>query len=381
MTRDELPIDTEDPFDSPSSRRHEEDRVSRAPEISLSHAEHLLALRRLPQALAAFADPHLAAAWPDSCAAGRWQCHMLLGDLAGAWVESDGLRQRGSPDPHRFWDGSPLHGKRVMLRCLHGLGDAIQFLRYAPFLESIASHLIVEVPPPLLELAPFLKGPHEVITWGENAPAIEPAWDSQIELMELPYIFRSTLADLPAPNAGLSPSLADRSESPSTGSRPRIGIVWSGGSWNTSRSIPFTLLEPLLSTGSHLSLFSLQPSTANAEWNAITDRCSLQPSDASLDAILPLARFIAGLDLVITVDTLAAHLAAALGRPTWILLQYQADWRWLHERSDTPWYPAARLFRQSVQGDWVSLIDRVRHELLLWSDNLRHTEIDHAHLG
>lgn len=361
-----------------------------ATQARLARAEDLLSLRRLPEALAAFADPDLTAVQPDACAAGRWQCHMLLGDLASAWTESDGLRQRGSPDPHRFWDGSPLNGKRVILRCLHGLGDATQFLRYAPELGRLAQRLIVEVPPPLLDLAPFLVGPHEIVTWGTDTPSQAPAWDAQIEVMELPYIFRSTLADLPAPDAALDlPKLLRAGGQTSPSHRPRVGIVWSGGSWNPSRSVPFSCLAPLLATAGPIDLFSLQPSSANAEWMAATGRYALQPPGVSpdtspgtsLDRLLPLATFIAGLDLVITVDTLAAHLAGALGRPTWILLQFEADWRWLHGRVDSPWYPSARLFRQTASGDWASLIGRVREELLIWYDHFHHQEVPHAPLG
>lgn len=351
---------------------------------ALSRAEALLSYRRVPEALAAFEDPALAAVYPDACAGGRWQCHMLLGDLGSAWTENDGLRRRGSPDPHRFWDGRPLEGKCVMLRCLHGLGDAVQFLRYAPRLARLAAHLIVEVPPPLYELAPCLVGPQEVVTWGYAAPRLTPVWDTQVEIMELPYLFRSDLANLPAHNAGLKLPPVARSAPASTACPPRIariGIAWSGGSWNPSRSLPFPLLEPLLSLAPQLSLSTLQPSSANREWIAGTDRYALQPAGTSLDSLLGLASFIAGLDLVITVDTLVAHLAGALGRSVWILLQHEADWRWLLDRSDSPWYPSARLFRQPAPGDWVGLIDCVRQELLSWSAHFTQTESNHAHVG
>ena len=115
----------------------------------LAEAETLLAARRLPDALEAFRRAEAAGADADRCAAGRWLAHILVGDFENAWRESDCIRKRGKPDPHRFWQGEDLNGKRVIVRCLHGYGDAVQFLRYAPLLRRMVSRLIIEVPPRL----------------------------------------------------------------------------------------------------------------------------------------------------------------------------------------------------------------------------------------
>ena len=122
---------------------------------------------------------------------GRWTAHMLTGNFAAAWRESDTIRAGGAPDPHRFWAGENLRGRRVMLRCLHGYGDAVQFLRYAPRLQRTASRLTVEVPPAMMEIARYFCGVDDVITWGVDAPARAPSWDVQVEVMELPYLFRT----------------------------------------------------------------------------------------------------------------------------------------------------------------------------------------------
>ena len=284
---------------------------------------------------------------------------MLAGDFSRAWLESDAIRRSAAPDPH-FWDGSSLHGRRVIVRCLHGLGDAIQFLRYAPLVRDQASSLIVEVPPTMLELGRYFNGVEHTITWGDAAPALEPEWDVQVEVMELPYLFRSTLASLPAPKSYLCLPQAmvyEARMSMRLNRRPCVGIVWSGGEWDCSRSIPFEMLAPLLAMGREVSFVSLQKEE---------DNCALGKEIQVVrgNGLVPLAAAIANLDLVVTVDTMAAHLAAALGVPTWVLLQHRADWRWLLDRNDSPWYPSMRLFRQAVQGGWREVLEDVQGELL-----------------
>jgi len=158
----------------------------------LQRAELLLESRNLAHAVAAFDHAELLGASADRCSAGRWLAAMLRGDFPAAWSESDAIRQRGAPDPNRFWQGEDICGKRVMLRCLHGFGDAVQFLRYAPQLRLLASKLTVQLPPAMLEIAPYFEGVREVITWGQD-----PKWDVQMEIIELPYVFRTRLEDLP----------------------------------------------------------------------------------------------------------------------------------------------------------------------------------------
>jgi hypothetical protein len=269
---------------------------------------------------------------------------MLRGDFAQAWRASDRIRQRGAPDPHRFWQGEPLAGRRVILRCLHGFGDAVQFLRYAPNLRALASHVTVEVPPRLLELARCFDGVDEVITWDDEAPA----WDVQIEVMELAYFFRTQLTDLPIATRYLRlPASPPRSGF-------RVGLAWTSGDWNPARSIPFPLVQPLLAPPG-CEFINLQHHAEPA--------CALLPDPQASASVFGLASTIAQLDLAITVDTLAAHLAGALGIPCWVLLQHDADWRWMLNRDDSPWYPSLRLFRQPSPGDWVSVIKAVSSQL------------------
>lgn len=304
---------------------------------------------------------------PDRCAAGRWMTHMFAGEFGAAWRESDAIRGRGGPDPHRMWTGESLKDRRIIVRCLHGYGDAIQFLRYAPQLRSLAAEVTYEVPPALYELAQYIEGVENVITWGRLAPVKPVFWDTQIEVMELPYIFRTEVSDLPiAQNYVHPPQSRCNCVNRKLGrNHPRVGVVWAGGEWNQTRSIPFPVFSELLSEP-ECEFWSLQGGTAQAEWNQLPPLPRLRDSADLGDGILNLTCVISQLDLVITVDTLAAHLAGAMGIPAWVLLQQAADWRWMARGSSSPWYPSLRLFRQKAAGDWAELIADVRQELHIW---------------
>ncbi len=347
----------------------------------LDQAEDLLRRRRVVEAIAHFDTAEQIGADPDACCAGRWQCFMLLGDFSRAWLESDSV---GRTKPEFLWDGSSLHGRRIIVRCLHGLGDAIQFLRYAPLMREQCSSLVVEVPPAMLELAPFFDGVEQIITWGKRAPSVPPEWDAQVEVMELPYLFRSTVSSLPASKSYLRlPDAIVREPQPSMRNKPglRVGIVWSAGEWDLSRSIPCEMLEPLLSIGRGVSFLSLQRVEDNIAWFEKAREIGLETHALPRNGLLAVALAIANLDLVITVDTMAAHLAAAMGVPTWVLLQHAADWRWMLERSDSPWYPSMRLFRQRIQGDWTEVLEDVRGRLLSCSGSFAHLGENLAALG
>src|SRR5436190_8391480 len=156
-------------------------------------ADHF-AERRIDDALSAYDQAEHSGHDPDQCAGGRWMCWMLLGRFDRAWQESEAIARRGAPDPNRFWDGRPFTGKRVILRCLHGLGDAIQFIRYAPALRRTAARLTVETHPELVSLLGGVRSVDDVITWTDPAPQ----WDQQIEIMELPRALRATVSTIPS---------------------------------------------------------------------------------------------------------------------------------------------------------------------------------------
>lgn len=332
----------------------------------LRQGEDLLSARTLVEALDLFERAETCGADADRCAAARWIVHMLLGNFELAWRESDAIRRRGAPDPHRFWQGESLRGKRVMLRCLHGFGDAVQFLRYVPRIREIASGLIVEVPPRFRELASCFDGVEEVITWGDGARSSAPEWDVQIESNELPFVFRTQLCDLPLATNYLKIPMGDRARKIAAPFRDvlRVGLAWTAGEWNPQRSVPFPFMQSLMEIDG-CEFWSLEAGHEGIDRHSFPASTILHEDDACRNSIKGLALKISQVHLVITVDTLAAHLAGALGAPTWLLLQHQADWRWLHEVDHSPWYPSLRLFRQPKAGDWKSVICAVKDAL--WS--------------
>jgi hypothetical protein len=287
-----------------------------------------------------------------------WMRHMRAGDFARAWEVSDEvLRWRAGETCHHLprhfqwvWKGEPLAGKRVLIRCYHGLGDTIQFIRYAPLVRRVASRVIVWAQPALIPLLATADGIDELLPLHEGEP--EVGYDIDVESMELAHIFRSTVDTLPreVPYLQVSPATL-----PGDGNL-HVGLVWKCGDWAPERSIPIDLLLPLAEVPG-VTIHILQRGSALDE---------LPPNFGVLsgsDDILAAARTIAALDLMISIDSMPAHLAGALGVRTWTLLQAQSDWRWMDRRADTPWYPTMRLFRQDDGEGWPGLITRVVDEL------------------
>lgn len=332
--------------------------------------EALLTERQVWPAIEALDRAEAAGADPDRCAGARWHCWMLLGEMERAWRESDAIRARGSCDALRFWDGSDPTGKRVMVRSVHGFGDAVQNLRFLPELRQRTERVILEVAPELLRLARHAAGADEVITWGEQAPVVAPAYDMQVEITELPYLLRcdgqvlgKETPYLRLPNRLVQAAAEELLE----GDSARIGLAWSSSRWDPSRSIPIEAFRSiLLSSGA--AFWSLQTAADNGPWRRLTELSQWPVRVAGEGSAEQTAACIAGMDLVVTVDTFVAHVAGALGRPVWLLLKHDADWRWGLDRSDTPWYPTMRLFRQRERGQWQPVLDEVKRELECWND-------------
>jgi hypothetical protein len=284
-----------------------------------------------------------------------WTSAMRRGDFMAAWAVSDEVLRRRIDSGQRCWDwprhlqyvwrGDPLRDKRVLVRCYHGLGDTIQFIRFAAPLRHLARQTVFWVQPELLELAKAAPGVDRAIPLHEGAPDV--AYDLDIEIMELPHALRITPQML---GRGVPYLFAGKAGIAS--SRKRVGLVWRAGTWNPSRSIPIELLMRARAAAG-VDLFSLQLDADPAEIAALgaTDW-------RSADVYLLAARLMT-LDLAITVDTMVAHLAGALGRPVWTLLPADCDWRWMEGRSDSPWYPSMRLFRQRQSGRWQDVLDDV----------------------
>jgi len=284
-----------------------------------------------------------------------WMRCMLSGEFEKAWQKTDkDLRARaGQPCwhlPRHFqyiWDGNPLEGKRVLVRCYHGLGDTIQFIRYMPLLKAVAAEVIVWAQRELLPLLETAQGIDQLLPLHDGTP--EVAYDTDVEIMELPHIFRTTLATIPAhvPYLHVEPRFLS-----SAPEQLAVGVVWQAGNWDGRRSIPFSALAPLAAIPG-VQLCILQ---GDAEWAGWQAGVGINPGALNL---YEYARVVRGLDLLITVDSMPAHLAGALGVPVWTLLHADADWRWMQHRNDSPWYPTMRLFRQTQAGDWAGVVERL----------------------
>jgi hypothetical protein len=288
---------------------------------------------------------------PDQCAAYRWNCWMLAGRFEKAWRESDEIVARGRPDPHRLWDGLPFVGKRVMIRCLHGLGDAIQFIRYVRLIRKGASRVTVQTHPELVSLFRGIPFVDDVISWsGEGCIQ----WDQQIEVMELPRAFRTTVDTVPAevPYLTVEPGRREHSRvAPRPGKNPRVGLQWRSGDYNPERSIAAAELNAILKIPG-IDFYTFQRGPHRAELHNLDVACCVYDVSGESPEIVEAAADLMNIDLLITADTMLAHLAGALGVAVWVLLPFAADWRWMLDRADTPWYPTMKLFRQPSPGDW-----------------------------
>ena len=262
-----------------------------------------------------------------------------------------------------LWLGNEaLEGKTILLFGEQGLGDTLQFSRYAPLVAARGGRVVLEVQPALASLMGRLEGVHQVVAKGEPLPR----FDFQCPLMTLPLAFGTGLASIPAPQRYLGADAAHLARwHPRLGPhlRPRVGLVWSGNADHANdhkRSIPFALLARLFDID--CQFVSLQKDYRKEDVAAL-DASGVLRMDAHLSDFADTAALCELMDVVISVDTSVAHLAGALGKPLWLLLPQVADWRWLTKRADSPWYPSARLFRQDAAGGWESVMDAVRGAL------------------
>jgi hypothetical protein len=303
-----------------------------------------------------------------------WMSHMLRGDFESAWRLADADRDRrrragitGADWPRHMrpvWDGGELSGTHVLVRCYHGLGDTIQFARYLPLLAGRAALVRVEAQPELIPLLRALPGIAGIVPLGtEDYPPARFGCDAEIDITELPHAFRTTLGTIPAaiPYLRVKPErleeAARRLSALSGSARRRVGLVWTAGAWKPERSVPLAQLARLAKIPG-VALVNLQRGPEHRSWRespAALPMIEVFDSDDVDDT----AATIAALDLVVTVDTMVAHLAGALGAPVWLMLHFAADWRWLLDRSDSPWYPTMRLFRQKRPGDWDTVVAEI----------------------
>jgi FkbM family methyltransferase len=258
-----------------------------------------------------------------------------------------------------MWRGSDLTGKTILLTAEQGFGDTIQFARYAPLVAQFGGQVVIACQQPLLRLLATVPGVNRCANRDKDDVDVH----AHAPLLELPYILGTTLATIPAQVPYLSPPPDAQINLQSfPGVRLKIGIVWAANPNNSTssrRSCPLAQFLALLDTLPHIALYSLQKDAPEADQALLQGRDRLQDLQAQLNDFADTAAAIVQLDLILTVDTAVAHLAGALGKPTWTLLPYIADWRWLLDREDSPWYPTMRLFRQRQPGDWEEVFARV----------------------
>ena len=297
--------------------------------------------------------------------------HLLLGELSLGWPEHEwrwdakalGARSLRPAVTQPAWTGSePLDGKTILLTAEQGLGDTLQFVRYARPLAQLGARVLLQVPDavaPLLQ--DFAPGCHTV---GEGQPL--PPFDFFCPLLSLPLAFRTGINTVPAevPYLRSEAKLREVWRERLGGSHgPRVGLVWSGNAAHrndANRSIALrSLLSPL---PARCQLVSLQKELRPGD-EAVLAEFGVFHAGEQLQTFADTAALLGCLDLVISVDTSVAHLAGALGKPLWLLLPYLPDWRWMLEREDSPWYPTARLWRQSTDRQWEGVISRVAQEL------------------
>ena len=291
---------------------------------------------------------------------------LLEGDYAAGWSRYEIRHQRLTPNLRAFpepqWKGEPLNGANILIHAEQGLGDTLQFLRYVPMVVQAGGQIFLEVPETIRRLAAEIRGVSAVIATGEALPPFE--W--QCPMMSLPLAFQTTVDSIPSHVPYLSiPDVAQKSADklPWPARGLRVGLVWGATPRpfeDSDRSIPLSAFDPILSVeGAHFFSLQIGPQSAQLEAVAalVTDLCG------NIQDFADTAALVAHLDLVITVDTSVAHIAGALAKPTWILLPFASDWRWLTHREDSPWYPTVRLFRQPRPRDWRSVIERVGDEL------------------
>lgn len=294
---------------------------------------------------------------------------LSIGRFAEGWCHYEfrwlGDAQRPSR-PHfvrPLWDGQDIRGKTILLRAEQGVGDIVQFVRYAPLVKALGAMVCLRIRPGLERLAACFPGIDRFVSIADE----DSEFDYHIPLLSLPRIFGTGLGSIPAdvPYLRVDSGSAERWAARLSSVRGlKIGVVWAGNPDHVNdrnRSIPLLLLKPIFGKVG-AKYYSLQVGRGTEE---LVEASSppIEALGSELKDFTDTVALISALDLLICVDTSVAHLAGALGKEVWVLLPTPADWRWLRDREDSPWYPTMRLFRQKVPGEWKEVIERVADAL------------------
>lgn len=248
------------------------------------------------------------------------------------------------------WDGGDPSGKRILVTSEQGFGDALQFARYIPLLASRGAAIVLECLPELTDL--FAPLPGVIAVTQKGAPP--PPYDCWVPMASLAHLFATTLATIPDVVPYLpAPKRPNLVVARPAGTRLAVGLIWAGKTTPRDRSWPLERLLPLMHDPA-VSFLSLQLGPRGDDLRRLGVERLVRDAAPALGSFADTAAVMAQLDLVITVDTSAAHLAGALGRPVWVLLRYVSDWRWRDQPANCPWYPTMRLFRQPTPDDFDS---------------------------
>lgn len=334
----------------------------------------LAGLNRMDEAIASY-DQAIALK-PDYMGAHYNKSLALLvkGELAAGWelYECRWRNENTEPIQRHFrqplWLGKePLRGKTILLHNDQGLGDAIHFSRYASCVAELGGAVVLEVQQPLTSLLKHLQGVDTVIARGQALPD----FDCHCPLLSLPLAVGATLDNVPNERRYLSSDPEKiRLWEQRLGRKTtrRIGLAWSGNEQHSNdhnRSVTLAQLLPHLPSSFHY--VSLQKELRAVDRATLNQQSMVEHYGEDLHDFSDTAALCDVMDLVVSVDTSVAHLSAALGKPTWILLPFKPDWRWLLDRSDSIWYPTVRLYRQNKRGEWGNVFESIRNDLLQWS--------------
>jgi len=331
-------------------------------------------LKRLDEALASY--DRAIAIKPDDAEA-YWNkslALLLAGEFGRGWElyewrwkkETFTSPKRNFPQP--LWLGEEdIAGKTILLHAEQGLGDTIQFCRYAKLVKALGAKVVLEVPKALRGLLSELGGVDEVIEQGKALPA----FDYHCPLLSLPLAFKTNLANIPSPKPYLAASIQKCDEWEQrlgAKGKPRVGLVWSGSTTHKNdHNRSLTLQQLLAHLPDHYEYVSLQKEVREV------DKAALEVSRIShygdeLNDFTDTAALCQLMDLVVSVDTSVAHLAGAIGKTTWVLLPYAPDWRWLLNRNDSPWYECVKLYREDETREWEAALRFIRNDMAEWGD-------------
>ena len=345
------------------------------PDIPIIHLNRGNALKELRQLVAAVESyDHAIALMPDYATA-HWNKsleQLTLGDFDKGWKsyewrwKEDSFPSPRRNFPHPLWLGKEsLHGRTILLHSEQGLGDTIQFCRYIPLVADVGGRVVVEVEQPLIGLLQQLGGALQFVAKRSHLPE----FDVQTPLLSLPLAFKTKLDAIPGRQKYLvaDPRNVEAWKQKLGPKRmPRIGLVWSGRPEHQNDHLRSMKLSELIQyLPSALEYITLQKELRPSDREMFELYNNIACYGEELKDFTDTAALCELMDVVISVDTSVAHLSGALGRPTWVMLPFIPDWRWLLNREDSPWYQSVKLYRQATEYDWSSVLERVKHDLLL----------------